>query len=259
MIKGLFPKKILNFTAMLHQTKGIVLRTTKYSDTSLIVTIYTELFGIQTYMVNGVRTERKSASKANIYQPTTLLDLIVYHQPNKNLQRIKEVKLLHLYQSLNFSMIKNSIAIFIIELISKSISEQETNTDLYNFFEETFLYIDHEEETKLGNYPLFFTIQMCHQLGFGFQSNEEIKNPIFDLVNGQFIDLEKINHINYLDNKKANWLLLLNQFAYTDVQDIPLNQSQRKEILNDLLHYLKIHIPAMPTFNSLDILHEILH
>jgi DNA repair protein RecO (recombination protein O) len=244
---------------MLHQTKGIVLRSIKYSDTSLIVTIYTELFGIQSYMVNGVRTDRKSSSKANIYQPTTLLDLIVYHQPNKNLQRIKEAKLLHLYQTLNFSMVKNSIAIFISELISKSISEQETNADLYHFFEETFLYIDQEDEKLLGNYPLFFTIQMCHQLGFGFQPNEEIENPIFDLVNGQFIDLEKIKHINYLDNKKANWLLLLNQFAYINVQNISLNQTQRKEILNDLLHYLKIHIPAMPPIISIEILHEILH
>jgi hypothetical protein len=71
--------------------------------------------------------------------------------------------------------------------------------------------------------------------------------------------LEKINHINYLDNKKANWLLLLNQFAFADVKNIPLNQSQRKEILNDLLHYLKIHIPTMPALKSIEILHEILH
>jgi DNA repair protein RecO (recombination protein O) len=156
-------------------------------------------------------------------------------------------------------MVKNSIAIFITELISKSISEQETNADLYHFFEETFLYIDQEEEKKLGNYPLFFTIQMCQQLGFGFQPNEEIDNPIFDLLNGQFIDLEKINHINYLDNKKANWLLLLNQFAFADVKNISFNQSQRKEILNDLLHYLKIHIPTMPSLKSIEILHEILH
>lgn len=244
---------------MLHKTKGIVLRSVKYGDTSLVVTIYTESFGIQTYLVNGVRTDRKSSSKANIYQPTTLLDLIAYHQPNKNLQRIKEVKLHHLYQSLNFSMVKNSIGIFITELISKSISEQETNTDLYDFFEETFLYIDQEEENKLANFPLFFTIQMCQHLGFGIQSNEEIESPVFDLQNGQFVDFHSLKHIHYLENKKANWLLQLNKFAYSDVKNISFNQSQRKEILNDLLLYLKIHVPQMPALKSIEILHEILN
>ena len=76
---------------MVHNTKGIVLRVVKYGETSVIVTIYTELFGIQSYIVNGVRTtSKKGASKASLFQPAAILDLIVYHNELKNLQRIKE-------------------------------------------------------------------------------------------------------------------------------------------------------------------------
>ena len=51
---------------MLHQTKGIVLRTIKYGETSIVVNIFTELFGIQSYLVNGVRaSSKKGTGKAN--------------------------------------------------------------------------------------------------------------------------------------------------------------------------------------------------
>ena len=48
---------------MLHNTKGIVLRVTKYGDTSIIMTAYTELFGVQQYMVKGVRVTSKKGAR----------------------------------------------------------------------------------------------------------------------------------------------------------------------------------------------------
>ena len=75
----------------LHKTKGIVLKTVKYGETSLIGTLYTELFGVQSYMINGVRTSsRKGPGKANMFQPAAILDLVVYHNEMRQLQRIRE-------------------------------------------------------------------------------------------------------------------------------------------------------------------------
>ena len=123
---------------MIHATKGIVLRTDKYGETRIIVSMYTELFGLQSYMINGARTEKKSTVKANLYQPSTLLDMIVYHHPNKNLHRIKEAKLLHAINFQGAEVIKYTIGIYMVELIQKAITETESNTELYQFFEESF-------------------------------------------------------------------------------------------------------------------------
>ena len=127
---------------MTHKTKGIVLRSIKYGETSLVVTLFTELFGIQTYMVNGVRTSKKSASKANHFQPTAILDLVVYHSENKSMQRIKEFSWAVLYSNLLSDVIKNSIASFMAELIQKCLKQPEPNSDLFNFCEESFLQLD---------------------------------------------------------------------------------------------------------------------
>src|ERR1700746_2887131 len=103
-----------------HKTKGIVLRSVKYGETSLILAIYTEIFGLQSYLVNGVRkSTTKGAGRANILQPAALLDLVVYQNPLKNLQRIKEFKYALVYHHIFFDVFKNSVALFMVELLLK--------------------------------------------------------------------------------------------------------------------------------------------
>jgi DNA repair protein RecO (recombination protein O) len=241
---------------MLHSTKGIVLRTIKYGDTSLVVAIYTELFGVQSYLVNGVRTEKKSAGKANIYQPTTLLDLVVYHTPNKNLQRIKEARVNHIYQELQSHIIKNTIAIYIIELIHKTISEPEANPELFEFFEHAFLYIDNNNESVLANYPIVFTLQLAHHLGFGIHNTYSVTNTMLDLQHGQFCARNEVNSLSFIEGNQA---MHLSFFAngYPEPQQA-LNQTARKELLAICIQYLRLHIPHLSELKSVDVLHEIL-
>src|SRR5687767_14593934 len=98
---------------MTHKTKGIVLRTVKYGETSIIATIYTELFGVQSYMVKGVRqSSKKSAGKGIYFQPSALLDLVVYHNQLKNLNFIKEYQWSYLYQHVLFDVVKNTVAMY---------------------------------------------------------------------------------------------------------------------------------------------------
>jgi DNA repair protein RecO (recombination protein O) len=101
---------------LIHSTKGIVLRTVKYGETSVIASIFTELFGVQSYMVNGVRTSGKT-SKAHFFQPASILELQVYHNDLKNLQRIKDLKWSVLYKNIFSDITKNSVALFMVELL----------------------------------------------------------------------------------------------------------------------------------------------
>ena len=104
---------------MIHKTKGVVLRTVKFGETSLVVTVYTELFGLQSYMVNGVRmASKKGTAKGAYFQPCAVLDLVAYHNDFNNLQRIKEYRWAHLYQHLFSDVRKNSVAVFMIELVN---------------------------------------------------------------------------------------------------------------------------------------------
>lgn len=238
---------------MLHATKGIVLRTIKYGETSIVVNIYTELFGIQSYLVNGVRTEKKSSTKANIYQPTKLLDLIVYHTAHKNLQRIKEAKLWSINNAIHISVIKNTIAIYIVELIQKAISEPETNEDLFSFFSESFAHIYNTKEKELANFPIQFTREFATHLGFGMQNNFSEKNTFFDLQNGRYVTEESSFTLN------KNYSKLLFKISMNDCADINILSHERLYILQTCIKYLQFHIPHLSELKSVQILHDILH
>ena len=142
----------------LHKARGIVLRTVKYGETSLIVTIFTDLFGIQSYLINGVRASTKKGSgKANLFQPAAILDLIVYYNEFKNLQRIKEFRWGHLYQNILSDIKKNAVSLFMVELLTKCLKQPETNEDLFHFVEDSFLQLDQSNSYVLNSeQPEFF-------------------------------------------------------------------------------------------------------
>src|ERR1700761_5343803 len=146
----------------LHKTKGVVLRTVKYGETSLIVSIYTELFGVQSYLVSGVRvSSKKGHGKANLFQPAAILDLVVYHNELKNLQRIREFKWGVIYQHIFFDVLKNAVALFMVELLQKCLRQPEPNPDLFYFIEVSSLHLDTAESRVQANLPLFFILHLA--------------------------------------------------------------------------------------------------
>src|SRR5215510_5423380 len=108
----------------LHKTKGIVLRTVKYGETSVVVTMFTSLFGVQSYLVNGVRTQtRKTSGKASMFQPSAMLDLVVYHHETKHLNRIREFHWGHIYDQILSDVKKNAVALFMVELLTRCLKQ----------------------------------------------------------------------------------------------------------------------------------------
>ena len=165
---------------MIFPTKGIVLRTIKYGETSVIASIFTELFGIQSYLVNGVHTSSKT-SKAHFFQPSSILEMQVYHNELKNLQRIKDLKWSALYKNILSDVMKNSVALYMVELLQKCLKQPETNLDLFNFCEDAFLQLDNADEEVTANFPIYFAIHLAQILGFRLLDNYSAEKNIFNL------------------------------------------------------------------------------
>ena len=139
----------------LNHTKGIILRTVKYGETSVIVAAFTEKFGVQSYLVNGVRiATKKGSGKANLFQPSAILDMVVYHNELKQLQRIREFKWAHLYQHILSDVRKNAVALFMVELLTKCLKQPEPNAELFEFAEDAFLRLDNSSDPNSASNPL---------------------------------------------------------------------------------------------------------
>jgi DNA repair protein RecO (recombination protein O) len=242
-----------------HKTRGIVLRTVKYGETSAIITIHTELFGLQSYLINGIRTtSKKGPGKANLFQPAAILDLIVYHNELKNLQRVKEFKWGYLYQHLFFDVIKNAVALFMVELLQKCLKQPESNAELYHFIEDAFIHLDGSQETAVANYPLFFALNLANFFGFRIHDDHSAKRQWLDLQEGVFV-AEQPQHQHYLDDEYSNITSkLLKVMQPHELEQIKLNQDTRRILLQAYQHFYALHVPDFGTMRTLPVLQAVL-
>lgn len=243
---------------MTHKTKGIVLRTIKYGETSLVVTIFTELFGVQAYMVNGVRSSKNKSAKANYFLPGAILDLLVYHHEQKNIQRIKEFGWAVLYQHVLSDVIKNSIALFMVELLQKCLKQPEQNTSLFYFCEDALLQLDSAEKTVTANFSLFFTLHLAQFFGFRMADDYSDEYNILDLQEGSFVAEQPV-YPHFIEGENA--LLtshLLKVMQPSELADIKLHHDTRRKLLLRYCDYYSLHIPDFGQMKTLTVLHEVL-
>lgn len=243
---------------MTHKTKGIVLRTTKYGETSLVVTIFTELFGIQTYLVNGVRTSSQASAKAMYFQPAAILDLVVYHQQNKNMHRIREFKWDYLYIRVFGNVIRNSIALFMVELLYKSLKQPEQNPPLFEFCEDVLKELDKADNPVAANLPLFFTLHLSHFLGFRLIDNYDEENTYLDLQEGCFTPFAP-GHAYLLEGEQARVTSeLLKTLQPAELSQVILNKETRRNLLLSYQDYYTLHVHDFGKLKTLAVLNEVL-
>lgn len=243
---------------MTHKTKGIVLRTIKYGETSLVVTMLTELFGVQTYMVNGVRTSKKSSGKAVYFQPAAILDMIVYHNDQKTMHRIKEYKWDKLYENIFSDIIKNNVALYLVELIHKCLKQPEANPDLFYFCEDVLNELDKASNTVTANIPLFFALHLPHFFGFKIHDNHDEENCILDLQEGLFTDTIIAEHACMVGDDALIASQVLKAMQPYELEDFKLQGSHRSKLLLFFHQYYALHIQDFGQMKTLKVLHEVL-
>ena len=243
---------------MTHKTAGIVLRSIPYGETSLVVTVLTELFGLQTYLVNGVHSAKKGSSKAMQFQPAAILDLLVYHNAQKGLQRIKESGWKVLYAHLMGDVIKNCVALYMVEMLYKCQKQPETNEDLYQFCEEAFVELDKADRIVTANLPLFFALQLPYFMGFRVNDNYDNTHSILDLKEGNFTD-QQPSHPYFIDVEKAALTAqLLKVMHPSELALFKLNHESRRSLLLHFQDYYTLHIHDFGQLKTLRVMSEVL-
>ncbi|NCW11542.1 MAG: DNA repair protein RecO [Chitinophagia bacterium] len=244
---------------MLHNTKGIVLRVTKYGDTSVIISAYTELFGLQQYIVKGVRTtSKKGASKGVFYQPGAILQMEVYHAPMKSLQMLKEANWDYVYQTVYSDILRNAVALYIVEVLQQTL-QPEPHPELFYLIEDTFKQLDKGGAGLVSNLPIYFLIHLSQTLGFGLQGKYSPETPLLDIKEGEFVTTPPA-HPYFLEAQTAQVASTFLQVQfYNDLETISLSGAQRKKILELFQLSLSWHYKKFSEIKSLPILQSILH
>jgi len=237
---------------MLGKCRAIVIRSIDFSESSVVLKCYTDKFGMQSYLVNGVRG-KKSAIRPSHVQVLNLLELESYHQQNKNLQRIKELKCEPLLKSIHYDFKKSSIGVFIAELINKCIKEENhPDENLFDFLFHTIQILDLTDENVALLAP-YFMLQLSKYLGFFPKNNYSSQNDAFDLKEGFFRPHDN-NMFGLCSSEISLKIYELLNSDFENLNRIELSKDNRSEIIEVMIKYYQFHISDFKELNSYVIL-----
>lgn len=240
---------------MLHKTRGIVFKVTDYGESSVIAQVYTEKFGLQSYIVNGAK-KPKAKIHRNMLQPLHLLDMVAYHKANGSVQRIAELKNAPVLQSIPYDMIKSSLTMFLNEVLYKSIKQQSGDEHLFNFIFHAIELLDNQPHS-VANFHLVFLIRLSRYLGFYPDRNKPDGADYFDMKNGVFTQYKPESWLYLSPPHTQNFYLLL-KHGFEDMANISLKNDERRYLLNKLLEYYALHVEGFGNIHSHEVLEDVL-
>nr|MBC7611599.1 DNA repair protein RecO [Pseudopedobacter sp.] len=240
---------------MLHKTKGIVLKITDYAENSIIAKILTQKFGMQTYMINGVK-KPKTKIRLNMLQPLHLLDMVVYHKPNGNMQRISDARSEPILQTIPYDILKSSLVMFINEMIYKSVKEQHEDETMFEFIFKSIEWLDAADE-GITNFHLIFLSKLTRFLGFYPDMSTMEKSSFFDLKHGVFTR-QQPSHIYLIEEQFIKKWIDLFSWPLDNFSQFKLDQKSRKYFIKKLIDYYTLQIENFGEVKSHLILEEVL-
>lgn len=241
---------------MLVQTRGVVLHRMKYSETSLICRIYTEQLGLKTYLVKGARRP-KSRQAASMLQSMSTLEMVVYNRKSKGMQTIKEMRPALLYNEIPFNTVKGSVGLFMMEILSKSIREEEENLALFDFIYRVLAFLD-ETDLPIANLPIFFMLKLSQYLGIEPFNNFDETNAYFNIESGQF-EIEPVTFPLQVEASTSKTIAALHKaMTFDEVIALDIRRQARENVLQVMLRYYEFHLDSFKNIKSLRVLREVL-
>ncbi len=238
---------------MLIKTNGIILHSLKYNDNSTIVSIYTYHFGRISYMVHGVN-KKKAKFRASFLQALSIVEIDVYHVPGKNLQNIREIRSVYPFTGIPFDPLKNSLALFISEILFRALKQTEPDENLYHFLDNSIRVLDCCDQ-GLANFHLVFMMKLTRYLGFA-PNDEGKEEKYFDLLNGVFIH-ERPPHMHFIESDLTKNFIKIMQTDYIHMYTVIISRDERMKLLDAFVEYYKLHVADFYGLNSLPILHSL--
>lgn len=241
----------------MNNTKAIVIQSTKFGDSSLIVHLYTELFGTISTIIKGARRTGKGGGKSVILQLGNILEISLNYQQQKGLQMLKDINVHYIPSGEKTNVLHHALVSFICEMIHKTSNTADPVPEIFELAEQTIIAIHEASNEELKLLAHFFCIKMAEIYGFGVQDNYTSASPYLNLLDGNFGNVYT-NEGNCCSMQESNLIFELIRCEQTnDLGGIASSLPQRRDTLQKLLLYLKIHLPQMGEMRSVAVIQSL--
>lgn len=240
---------------MLIKSPAIVLGSVKYGDSSIILKTFTREAGLKSFIAGGLQNKKGVLKPAHV-QPLSQLTFVFYEKSKSgSLKRIKEASVYQPYNHLFFDPVKSSLAMFLAEVLSHVLHEEEPDPNMFDFISNSLLVLD-ELKTGIGNFHLAFLLQLTGHLGFK-PEEAATESQYFDLLNGVYTPFEP-PHFNYIDPLVTPYWKKLQQLTVHKLNELKLSREMRERLLTAVIDYYRLHIKDFGKLRSLDVVKTLL-
>jgi DNA repair protein RecO (recombination protein O) len=241
---------------MLQRIEGIVLRTVRYNDHTIIAHLYTLQMGRASFRV-AIPRSRKAAVKSVLFQPLALLELVSDVRPTTTIYSVREAKSICPFTSIPYDPVKAAIALFLAEFLSRTVREEGTeNIPLYTYLSHSIRWLD-TSQGSVANFHLVFLMRFSRFLGLYPNLDNYGQGNYFDLLNGCFTPTRPALHLSFLEPEEASRISRLMRMNYDTMHLFSMNRSERNRCLHIMNEYYRLHLPDFPELKSLEVLREL--
>lgn len=241
---------------MQQRISGIVLRTVKYGDSSLIVDLFTESHGRMSFVAHVSTSGRRRSSGAVFWRPLSMVEFDADLHGQGRLAHARNVRLSHNYTDLPFQPHKQMLVLFLAEFLSRVLREQQADAPLYGYLTHSLLWLD-AAPSGFANFHLVFLLRLSQFVGIWPNIEGEPDGRYFDLRSGTYADAVPL-HPDFLSPDESRLLPLLQRMNYPTMHLFRFSRLQRRRVLDVLTTYYRLHLPAFGELRSLDVLRELL-
>lgn len=236
------------------KSAAIVLHTLKYGDSRLIVDLFSREAGRLSFIVPVPKSPRAKIKK-QYFQPLTLLYIESDLRPQADLQHLRDASLLLPLPSLLSSPTKLGIALFAAEFLYYALRDEQQNAPLFDYVRSSVEWLDGRDR-DFANFHLVFLMRLSRFLGFYPNLDNFADGCFFDLRAATFCE-EPPLHRDFLYPDDAARIQLLMRMDFPTMHLFRLSRNERNQILDTLLLYYRLHLPAFPELRSLPVLKEL--
>ena len=239
---------------MISSTRAIVLHALKYGDSQLIVDLLSENRGRLSFIMRIPKTQKAKVRK-QIFQPLSVVEISYDHRPTAKLQHLRDARLAYPPASIPFNPDKLAIALFIAEFLSYATRDEQENTPLFQYVENSIRWLDNAE-TSFANFHLVFTMRLAKFIGFLPNLDNYEEGFYFDLLNGCFTP-EAPAHSNFIPPAEASHIGKLMRMNYESMHLFRMSRSERNQCIDQIITFYRLHVPGFKEMKSLSVLREL--
>ncbi|MDX1617136.1 MAG: DNA repair protein RecO [Balneolaceae bacterium] len=228
-------------------TSAIVFRSVDYSESSKIVTLFTEEHGKIAVMVHGAK---KPKSKfGGVIEVGNLLDVVYYYKPSRSVQTLSEASFLHKPSNIRTDFQKMATLTSAIELTNQLLHEEEVNKPIFEAFRNFIVWLDETDAPPRNIFP-YLQIRLAELAGHGLQlmidgdtGNAAGEGSYYLNIEPGLIAADSDTSYSYrMTQNQFNYVRLALQARSSKLLDIRFDTGELKQLIDHLDRYFKFHI-----------------